>query len=136
MIPEYPRILNWAVEGCLAWQHQRLGWCEPVESASAGYFEVKNVRPMGRGTHCARRGRKYGSDNPLRRLSDVDAGSPRKCRLTARVLRNDERRHLAVKDSKSNGQKCLRGISLKARPNSAANEFGVVAANDVKRLVN
>ena len=43
LVPEYPRILAWMIEGCLAWQKHGLGQCEPVRAASAKYFESQDA---------------------------------------------------------------------------------------------
>jgi putative DNA primase/helicase len=36
---EYPAILRWVIDGCLAWQRDGLGTCTAVSAASAAYFE-------------------------------------------------------------------------------------------------
>jgi putative DNA primase/helicase len=40
---EFPGILRWAVEGCLAWQQHGLGMPEAVKNATAGYREEMDV---------------------------------------------------------------------------------------------
>jgi putative DNA primase/helicase len=38
LVDEYPGILRWAIDGCMAWQRSRLGMCQAVASASDAYF--------------------------------------------------------------------------------------------------
>jgi putative DNA primase/helicase len=45
LVEEYPAILRWMLDGCLAWQAERVGWCERVRNASTEYFEDQN--PLG-----------------------------------------------------------------------------------------
>lgn len=40
---EYPQILQWMIDGCIAWQAGRLGVCAAVKSASATYFEEQDT---------------------------------------------------------------------------------------------
>ncbi len=40
---EFPGILRWAVEGCLAWQQNGLGWADEVRQATAAYREEMDV---------------------------------------------------------------------------------------------
>ena len=39
---EYPAILRWAIEGCLAWQRSRLGTSAAVAAESSAYFEQQD----------------------------------------------------------------------------------------------
>lgn len=41
--PEYPAILRWCLEGCLAWQRERLGTSAAVARASGAYFETQDA---------------------------------------------------------------------------------------------
>lgn len=38
LTPEYPMILQWMVDGCAAWQQERLGLCSAIAGASESYF--------------------------------------------------------------------------------------------------
>ena len=40
---EYPAILRWAIDGCLAWQRERLGTCSVIAAATGQYFEGQDV---------------------------------------------------------------------------------------------
>jgi putative DNA primase/helicase len=40
---ELPGILNWAIEGCLAWQHDNLGTCKLVSDATADYRHDSDI---------------------------------------------------------------------------------------------
>lgn len=40
---EYPAILRWMIDGALDWQHERLGNCEAVTSATGDYFEQQDT---------------------------------------------------------------------------------------------
>ncbi len=40
---EYPAILRWMIDGCLAWQKARLGNAEAVQSATSAYFEQQDA---------------------------------------------------------------------------------------------
>lgn len=43
LVPEYPMILQWMVDGCMAWQRERLGVCDAVMGASRAYFEEQDT---------------------------------------------------------------------------------------------
>jgi putative DNA primase/helicase len=43
LVPEYPAILRWAIEGCLDWQKNRLGTASSIQQASGDYFERQDV---------------------------------------------------------------------------------------------
>lgn len=43
---EYPGILRWLINGCLAWQEQGLGSCDAVDRATSGHFKEQDL--MGR----------------------------------------------------------------------------------------
>jgi P4 family phage/plasmid primase-like protien len=49
---EYPAILRWAIEGCLAWQREGLGTCDAVAGASASYFEGQDAISEWLGERC------------------------------------------------------------------------------------
>ena len=38
-----PQIFAWMIEGCLAWQRDRLGMCAAVKQASGQYFEDQDT---------------------------------------------------------------------------------------------
>ena len=40
---EYPAILRWGIDGCLAWQHERLGFPTAVKAATSAYFEQQDA---------------------------------------------------------------------------------------------
>jgi putative DNA primase/helicase len=40
---EFPGILRWAVEGCLAWQRDGLGWAEAVREATSEYRSSQDI---------------------------------------------------------------------------------------------
>ena len=40
---EYPAILRWMIEGCLEWQHDRLGSARAIDAASGAYFEQQDT---------------------------------------------------------------------------------------------
>ncbi len=42
LVAEYPAILRWVIDGCLAWQRDGLGTCDAVTKASAAYFEEQD----------------------------------------------------------------------------------------------
>ena len=39
---EFPAILRWAIDGCLAWQRDRLGTCDAVQAETGIYFEQQD----------------------------------------------------------------------------------------------
>ena len=39
---EYPAILRWAIDGCVAWQRDRLTSCDAVDAESGSYFEQQD----------------------------------------------------------------------------------------------
>ena len=39
---EFPAILRWALDGCVAWQHQRLGTCDLIQAETGSYFEQQD----------------------------------------------------------------------------------------------
>jgi putative DNA primase/helicase len=39
---EYPAILRWMIDGCLAWQNDRLGTCAAVAAGTGTYFEQQD----------------------------------------------------------------------------------------------
>jgi putative DNA primase/helicase len=41
--PEWPQILRWMIDGCLAWQQQRLGTARAIAAASSAYFEQQDA---------------------------------------------------------------------------------------------
>ena len=43
LIPEYPAILRWMVDGCLLWQREGLGTCDAVRRASEAFFERQDA---------------------------------------------------------------------------------------------
>jgi putative DNA primase/helicase len=43
LVPEYPAILSWAIEDCLAWRKQWLGTAKLIQQASGDYFERQDV---------------------------------------------------------------------------------------------
>jgi putative DNA primase/helicase len=43
LIPEYPAILRWAIDGCLQWQKERLGTASSIQKAGSDYFERQDV---------------------------------------------------------------------------------------------
>lgn len=43
LVPEYPAILRWALDGCLDWQEGRLGTAEAIQKAGGEYFERQDV---------------------------------------------------------------------------------------------
>lgn len=52
---ELPGILAWAVEGCLAWQHQGLGMPPAVREATASYFAEQDLLAQWLAERCDRR---------------------------------------------------------------------------------
>jgi putative DNA primase/helicase len=40
---EYPVILRQMIDGCLAWQHDRLGAAKAISAATTAYFEQQDV---------------------------------------------------------------------------------------------
>jgi putative DNA primase/helicase len=40
---EYPAILRWMIDGCLAWQRDRLGTARVVTAATSAYFEQQDA---------------------------------------------------------------------------------------------
>ena len=40
---EYPAILRWMIEGCLAWQEQRLGTAQAIAAKTSEYFELQDA---------------------------------------------------------------------------------------------
>ena len=38
---EYPAILRWILDGCLAWQVRGLGTCQAIAAASSAYFDAQ-----------------------------------------------------------------------------------------------
>lgn len=43
LVPEYPAILRWAIEGCLDWKQNRLGTAGAIQKAGSDYFERQDV---------------------------------------------------------------------------------------------
>ena len=43
LIPEYPAILRWMIDGCLLWQRGGLGTCDAVRRASETFFEQQDA---------------------------------------------------------------------------------------------
>lgn len=43
LLPEYPAIFRWALDGCLDWQEGRLGTAAAIQSASSDYFVRQDV---------------------------------------------------------------------------------------------
>lgn len=43
LIPEYPAILRWALDGCLDWKDDRLGTADAIKKASGDYFVRQDV---------------------------------------------------------------------------------------------
>ena len=40
---EYPAILRWMIDGCTAWQQERLGNAAAVQTATSAYFEQQDA---------------------------------------------------------------------------------------------
>lgn len=40
---EYPAILRWMIEGCLAWQEHRLGTAQAIAAKTSEYFELQDA---------------------------------------------------------------------------------------------
>jgi putative DNA primase/helicase len=43
LVPEYPAIFRWFIDGCQDWQEGRLGTAEVIQAAGAEYFERQDV---------------------------------------------------------------------------------------------
>jgi putative DNA primase/helicase len=43
LVPEYPAILRWAIDGCLDWRDDRLGTADAIQRASSDYFVRQDV---------------------------------------------------------------------------------------------
>lgn len=43
LVPEYPAIFRWAIEGCLDWKENRLGTAKAIQQAGSDYFERQDV---------------------------------------------------------------------------------------------
>lgn len=52
LMTELPGILNWAVEGCLAWQAQGLGTATAIEAATGGYKDASDVVRLWAAERC------------------------------------------------------------------------------------
>lgn len=129
---ELPRILGWAIQGCLAWQRQGLGTCATVQRATAAYFEDQDV--FGR---WASERTQHGAGlraNRTEMLADYTAwarhnGEPA---MSSTAFYEECRRQLGATDKPSNGVRWMLGVGLRSA-NSAAEEFGVgpVSAADL-----
>jgi P4 family phage/plasmid primase-like protien len=62
---EYPGILRWMIDGCLAWQRDRLGWCGAVRVASRSYFEEQDTVTLWAGERCSIGSAHRGSPSAL-----------------------------------------------------------------------
>lgn len=56
LIPEYPAIFRWAIEGCLDWQENRLGTASAIQKAGAEYFEAQDQYGRWMDERCIREG--------------------------------------------------------------------------------
>jgi putative DNA primase/helicase len=65
MAAEYPAILRWMIDGCLAWQRDRLGTCAAVDRASQAYFADQDLISLWAADRCANGPEHRGSTGAL-----------------------------------------------------------------------
>lgn len=66
---EYPRILGWMLDGCVAWQDCGLGLPEAIQNATDDYLNAEDVLGQWLSENCERKG-KYESQFLYRNYSD------------------------------------------------------------------
>ena len=113
---EYPAILRWMIEGCLAWQRQRLGSCAAVAAESGAYFEQQDH--FGRWLEERCLVAESFSEKPSRLLSDFISWAKENNEpvLTSGEFREMIERTPGLRYSRTKGNQRVRGIGLQLSP--------------------
>jgi putative DNA primase/helicase len=126
---EYPAILRWMIDGCLAWQRDGLKMCSAVEIASAAYFEEQdsvqawaNECLVLAGGLRTKRSELVSDYNRWLRENNEKA-------VSAQAFCESARRLLRLTDKMVNGIRLFDGAALKGRDAAIpAAEFSDVSA--------
>jgi P4 family phage/plasmid primase-like protien len=120
--PEYPAILRWMLDGCVAWQQERLGTAKAIQEATSGYFEAQDIYQRWVDERCVKDGTLQERPNKIQ--ADYaeylrENGEPP---ISAGEFRELLTRTKGVKYVKVNGTPWVRGIGLKAPQKSRGAE--------------
>ena len=111
---EYPAILRWAIDGCLAWQRDRLGTARAIAAATGDYFESQDVMAQWIADRC--RVDPAGTEKPAALHADFQAWlrGNRETPISAADFRAMLDRLPGVRRAKVDGLYEIRGLSLRA----------------------
>jgi len=118
---EWPAILRWMIDGCLAWQRDRLGTAEAIRAATTRYFEQQDSFGMWLEERCIRD--KSLSVRPAALIADFNAWARENGEksLSANEFAELVDRTPDLKRTRSNGMRLVWGVGLKS-DNSKAYE--------------
>jgi len=114
---EYPAILRWMLNGCLAWQRHRLGSARAVQAATSAYFEQQDAFRQWLDERCI-----FDPSFSLKPgilLADFNAwakangAEPASANVFAELID----RTPGLRRAKSNGVRFVGGIGLQIQPN-------------------
>lgn len=117
LIPEYPAILQWMIDGALLWQRQGLGTCDAVRAASEYYFSAMDAFSEWRDECCILDSSLATSPSEL--LTAFNSWAKAAGRDTADALAFAETidRAPGLTRVRSHGRRLVRGIGLRAPAN-------------------
>jgi phage/plasmid-associated DNA primase len=112
---ELPGILNWAIEGCLAWQRDGLGEPEEVKSATSNYKNEMDVLAAFLSECCVVSPRAHVGYQKLYKVYGEWCAENHETQLRALdFAKRLEERGFEKKRTESNGANGWKGIGLKA----------------------
>jgi len=110
---EWPAILRWMIEGCVAWQRERLGNAAAIMAASESYFEQQDAFGMWLEERCIRD--KNLSVRPAALIADFNAWAKENGEktLSANEFAEHVTRTPGLKRGRANGIRFVQGIGFK-----------------------
>lgn len=116
---ELPAILRWCIEGCLAWQQNRLGSCEAVKAETGTYFEQQDH--FGRWLDERCNVVPSMSERPSKLLADFLAWAKEsgEAAITSSEFRELVERTPTLRYAKINGTVWVKGVGLKPSPSNS-----------------
>jgi putative DNA primase/helicase len=110
---EWPAILRWMIDGCVAWQRDRLGNADAIRSATSSYFEQQDAFGMWLEERCIRD--KTLKTKPAQLIADFNTWAKENGEkpLSANEFAETVNRTPGLKREKSNGIRWVCGVGLK-----------------------
>jgi putative DNA primase/helicase len=110
---EWPAILRWMIDGCLAWQRDRLGNADAIRAATASYFEQQDAFGMWLEERCIRD--KSLSVRPAALIANFNTWAKENGEkpLSANEFAEHVTRTPGLKRGRANGVRFVQGVGLK-----------------------